>query len=57
MANIILRKNYVCSLPEKNWILASEAADKTEYNGKTYYFCCPNCKAQFEKEPAKYLED
>jgi YHS domain-containing protein len=28
---------------------------KTEYQGKTYYFCAPGCKKQFEKDPGKYL--
>ena len=40
----------------KNWILPSEAADKTEYNGKTYYFCCGGCKEKFLAEPEKYIE-
>ena len=31
------------------------AADTYEYQGKTYYFCAPGCKAAFEKEPEKYL--
>lgn len=26
-----------------------------EYQGETYYFCAPGCKAAFEKEPEKYL--
>ncbi len=30
---------------------------KTEYKGKTYYFCAPGCKRSFEKEPEKYLND
>ena len=30
---------------------------KTEYKGKTYYFCAPGCKRSFEKEPEKYLKD
>ncbi|MFQ5887280.1 MAG: YHS domain-containing protein [Candidatus Hydrothermarchaeales archaeon] len=30
------------------------AADKSEYKGETYYFCCTACKEQFEKEPEKY---
>lgn len=30
------------------------AKQKTEYKGKTYYFCAPSCKATFEKNPAKY---
>ena len=25
------------------------------YQGKTYVFCCPGCKPQFEAEPAKYI--
>jgi YHS domain-containing protein len=27
----------------------------TEYKGKKVYFCCTECKGQFEKEPEKYL--
>ncbi|HEY48451.1 MAG TPA: YHS domain-containing protein [Dehalococcoidia bacterium] len=27
---------------------------KTDYQGKSYYFCCSHCQAAFEKEPAKY---
>jgi Cu+-exporting ATPase len=33
-----------------------KAAVKAEYQGQTYYFCAPGCKAAFEKDPAKYLE-
>ncbi len=39
----------------KTWILPSEAADKTDYNGKTYYFCCGGCKEQFLKNPDQYI--
>ena len=39
----------------KNWILQSEAADSVEYNGKTYYFCCPGCKPKFVEDPEKYI--
>ncbi len=28
---------------------------KSEYEGSTYYFCAPGCKASFDKEPEKYL--
>jgi len=27
---------------------------KSEYNGKTYYFCAPGCKKEFDKNPGKY---
>jgi YHS domain-containing protein len=30
------------------------AAAKSEYGGKTYYFCAPGCKKTFEQQPAKY---
>ena len=29
---------------------------KTDYQGKTYYFCAPGCKKAFEKDPQKYLK-
>lgn len=32
------------------------AAATYEYQGKTYYFCAPGCKAVFEKEPEKFLK-
>ncbi len=27
-----------------------------EYKGRTYYFCCPNCKTMFEKDPDRFLK-
>ncbi len=29
---------------------------KSEYNGKTYYFCASGCKKAFDSEPEKYLK-
>jgi len=28
---------------------------KSEYKGKTYYFCAPGCKKAFEENPTKFL--
>ena len=28
---------------------------KSDYMGKTYYFCAPSCKATFDKDPMKYI--
>jgi|GEM_PF-433943 len=28
-----------------------------EYKGKKVYFCCDDCKAQFQKDPEKYVKD
>jgi YHS domain-containing protein len=32
-----------------------KAAAQSTYQGQTYHFCCPACKARFDQEPAKYL--
>lgn len=32
------------------------AAATAEHEGRTYYFCCPHCRAAFVAEPARYLE-
>jgi len=29
---------------------------KSEYKGKTYYFCSQMCKTTFDKNPAKYAK-
>jgi YHS domain-containing protein len=34
----------------------AKAAGKSEYNGKTYYFCALSCKAKFDKNPAEYVK-
>ena len=28
---------------------------QSDYQGSTYYFCAPGCKAAFDGEPEKYL--
>ncbi len=32
------------------------APAKSEYMGKTYYFCSPGCKKSFDADPAKYIK-
>ncbi|MGC8785333.1 MAG: YHS domain-containing protein [Armatimonadota bacterium] len=32
-------------------------AQTSTYQGKVYYFCCPKCKPQFDKEPAKFAKE
>lgn len=27
-----------------------------EYHGKTYYFCSPGCKTEFERNPQRYVK-
>lgn len=29
---------------------------RSEYEGRTYHFCCRGCKVQFDRDPRRYLE-
>ncbi len=33
-----------------------KAYAKTEYKGKTYYFCCAGCPGEFAENPEKYVK-
>jgi len=44
----------ICPVSGKE-IKKSEAKGTYEYKGKTYYFCCENCKDTFVKDPDKIL--
>jgi Cu+-exporting ATPase len=37
-------------------IETKDAAGKSEYKGKTYYFCSTDCKKKFDKDPGKYVK-
>jgi YHS domain-containing protein len=34
----------------------SKAAGKSEYQGKTYYFCAVGCKNKFDENPQAYAK-
>ena len=34
-----------------------KARGTSEYQGKTYYFCCKACKKQFDDHPEQYKTD
>lgn len=43
---------------QKTCPVTGDPIDKTiytDYQGKRIYFCCPSCKADFAKDPDKYL--
>ena len=46
-----MAKDLVCDMDVEE----KTAKWKTNYQGKTYYFCAPGCKKQFEANPQKYL--
>ena len=37
-------------------VTMAAAEHRSEYAGRTYYFCCAGCKRNFDKEPQRYLE-
>ena len=34
----------------------SQAAGKSDYKGKTFYFCSPSCKQKFDQNPEQYSQ-
>lgn len=45
-----MAKDPVCNMD----VDESSAAATSEYQGKTYYFCAPGCKKEFDANPEKY---
>jgi xanthine dehydrogenase accessory factor len=53
MSEMMMVYDVVCGMtaPLGEW------TDTSEYQGKTYYFCCDGCKGAFEKSPDFHLEN
>ncbi len=45
-------KDVVCGMD----INPEGAAGRSEYQGKTYYFCAPGCKRKFDANPQQYVK-
>ena len=45
-----MAKDLVCGM----MVDEKRAKFKSDYKGKTYYFCAPTCKTTFDKNPTKY---
>jgi len=50
-----LSKDPVCGV-DVSINKAEKAGRKSTYQGKTYYFTSDECKAQFEKNPERYVK-
>lgn len=46
-----MAKDVVCGME----VNEKTAPARSEYKGKTYYFCAPGCKKAFDADPEKYL--
>lgn len=45
----------VCPVTGTRIASVKAAVGHSTYKGKTYYFCCPECKPKFDKNPSKYV--
>jgi Cu+-exporting ATPase len=45
-----MAKDPVCGMQ----VDEKKAAGQSVYQGKTFYFCAPGCKAKFDKNPSQY---
>jgi YHS domain-containing protein len=45
-----MAKDPVCGME----VDEKKAAAKSQYRGKTYYFCAPGCKKAFDGNPGKF---
>jgi YHS domain-containing protein len=47
-----MERDVVCGMQ----VDPAKAAAKSEYNGKTYYFCAKACKTKFDANPSQYAK-
>jgi YHS domain-containing protein len=47
-----MEKDVVCGMQ----VDPAKAAGKSEYEGKTYYFCAMSCKKKFDANPTHYAK-
>lgn len=45
----------ICPVTGDKIASAAKAYNHENYKGKTYYFCCPECKPAFDKNPGKVI--
>ena len=45
----------ICPVTGTKIASVKAAVGHSTYKGKTYYFCCPDCKPRFDKNPAKIV--
>jgi YHS domain-containing protein len=50
--DVHMEKDPVCGM----MVDPTSAAGKSEYKGKTYYFCSAGCKKEFDQDPEKFLK-
>jgi YHS domain-containing protein len=49
---VVMERDVICGMQ----VDPAKAAGKSDYNGKTYYFCSNACKTKFDADPGKYAK-
>ena len=49
---VAMEKDVVCGMQ----VDPATAAGKSDYKGKTYYFCSAGCKTKFDANPSQYVK-
>lgn len=44
-----------CPVSHEAFTVTAET-ETSEYQGRTYAFCCPNCKGRFDADPAQFAQ-
>lgn len=47
-----MERDVVCGMD----VDPGQAAGKSEYKGRTYYFCSQSCKQKFDANPGQYVK-
>jgi len=47
-----MEKDVICGM----LVDPAKAADSSECNGKTYYFCSKGCKTKFDANPGEFVK-
>ena len=51
----VKKASLICPVTGTKIASIKAAVGHSTYKGKTYYFCCPECKPAFDRNPAKYV--
>jgi Cu+-exporting ATPase len=47
----IVQRDPVCGMS----VDANDVEETSTYQGKTYYFCSPECKTKFDQRPSQFI--
>ena len=52
-----MARDPVCGMEIDEQLAEDLGAERLEWQGQVYYFCCPYCRDAFAREPERYLKE